>query len=425
MISTFRLGAHRVMEGLYKENAGAKEPCRAWIELDMENLRHNLRILRGHIPACCQLMPAVKADAYGHGAVEIARELNAVGIRAFCVASADEGVRLRRHGIQGDILVLGYTHPNYFEGLIKFNLTQTVVDAGYAQQLNNYGRQINVHLKIDTGMHRLGVRSEKEDEILQIFACKNLRVTGIYTHLCADNAGRLTSCAYTQGQIDRFYAVLARIEAQGFKRPKTHIQSSYGVFDQPDLSCDYARTGIAIYGMLSSSADTESYHTGLRPVLSLKARVSTVKSLYAGETAGYGLAFTAPSDMKMAVLSIGYADGIPRSLSCGVGHVLINGQKAPVAGRVCMDQMLVDISGIDGVKQGDTAVIIGVSGEAEITACDIAEQSGTIANEILSRLGRRLERLVLHRTQGVPLPPQRRLKRALRRGILPLTAAHL
>ena len=292
---------------------------------------------------------------------------------------------------------MGYTHPEQFSLLIKYGLTQTVLDLDYAELLNGFGEKLVVHVKIDTGMHRLGERSENIDKILRVFKCKNLVINGIYTHLCAVDSDRQTDKDFTQMQIDNFYRVLSKIEEQGFALPKAHIQSSYGIFNRPDLSFDYARVGIALYGMLYTLNDTERYNTGLRPVLSVKTRVSAVKTLFAGETVGYGLAFTAPHNMRIAALTFGYADGIPRCLSCGIGHVLINGQKAPVVGRICMDQMMVDVTGIEGVRQGDIAVIIGKSGKAEITACEIAERAGTVSTEVLSRLGTRLERAFLSR----------------------------
>ncbi|MCL2528435.1 MAG: serine racemase VanT catalytic subunit [Defluviitaleaceae bacterium] len=369
---------------------------RAWAEIDISSLRHNVDVLRGLLPKNCTLMPAVKANAYGHGAVEISRELNTYGIKAFCVAAAREGAVLRKNGIKGEILVLGYTHPGDFNLLDKYSLTQTVVDYNHAMALNSYGKTIMAHVAIDTGMRRIGERSENVSEIANIFKCKNLIINGIYTHCNVIDSRNPSDINFTNDQIQKFYSVLNQLKLQGVKLPKVHIQSSYGVFNYPHLSCDYARVGIALFGMLSTRSDTESYNTGLRPVLSVKTRISAIKTVTKGEPVGYGLAFTAEHDMKIAVLAIGYADGVPRSLSCGTGYVLINGQKAPVVGRVCMDQMMVDVTGIIKAKQGSTAVIIGKSGNAEITACQVAEQAGTIANEILSRLGERLERRIIN-----------------------------
>ncbi|MBP8640308.1 MAG: serine racemase VanT catalytic subunit [Oscillospiraceae bacterium] len=366
---------------------------RAWIELDMDNLRHNCELLRGLLPDNCRLMAALKANAYGHGAVAIARELNTMDVNAFCVASLCEGVELRKNGIKGEILILGYTHPNEFYLLKKHRLTQTVLDAEYAKALNCYRHKLHVHIGIDTGMHRLGERCENTDSIIEMFRYKNLVIDGMFTHLCASDSRETPFQEYTNAQILLFDSVVNKIKAQGFKCPKLHIQSSYGLFNYPKTNCDYARIGIALYGMLSTKADTDKCDADLRPVLSVKARVSMVKNLAGGEFSGYGLAFEAPVNMKIAVLSIGYADGIPRNLSCGKGYVLLSGKRAPIIGRICMDQMTVDVSGIPKVKANDVAVIIGESENEIITVGDIALQSGTISNEILSRLGGRLGRV--------------------------------
>jgi serine/alanine racemase len=378
-----------------KNNLAPFKLGRAWIELDMESLRYNVNLLRGILPESCELMPAVKANAYGHGAVLICRELNKLGVRNFCVASVTEGAELRRGRIRGDILVLGYTHPKQFHLLKQYHLTQTIIDHNYATVLNGYGKKLEVHIKVDTGMHRLGERSENIDKILQIYNYNNLAVSGIYTHLCAADLEGDEGKAFTQAQIDKFNAVLSGITEKGYPRPKAHIHGSYGVFLNNTNMYDYARVGIALYGMLSGQGDAETRNAALRPVLSIKARICAVKTVFANEPAGYGLAFTAVRDTPIAILAIGYADGIPRDLSGGAGYALINGCEAPVVGRVCMDLMAVDITGIENVYSGDIAVIIGKSGAKEITACDMAKQAGTISNEILSRLSVRLERVVI------------------------------
>lgn len=368
-----------------------KDTGRAWIELNMNNLRHNLNIVRSRLPETCQIMACVKADAYGHGAVKICRELNALGVRAFCVVSIMEGVKLRKRHIEGEILILGYTPSEQFPLLIKHGLTQTVIDYDYAELLNSFGEKLTVHVKIDTGLRRLGERSDNLDKIIKIFGCKNLNITGIFTHFSAEsdlNTGK----DFTQKQLEQFYLIRAEIEKRGFTQLKAHVQNSYGILNRPDLAFDYARIGKALYGTLNDSNDADKYDVELRPVLSLKARVSVVKSVFAGEYVGYGFSFTAPKDMKIAVLTIGYADGLPRNLSCGVGWVLIDGCRVPVIGCICMDKTTVDITDIENVKRGDTAVVIGKSGGVEITACDVAEQAGTISTEILSRLSGRIER---------------------------------
>ena len=367
---------------------------RAWIELDRNSLRENVRSLKSLLPPGCELMPVVKANAYGHGAVLISKELNRLGIRSFCTATVSEGIELRRGGIKGEILILGYTHPEQFPMLEKYSLTQSVIDLSYARLLNSYGGKIRVHIKIDTGMHRLGERAERTEAIRHIFRLDHLVIKGIFTHLCADETNAGPDRGYTLKQVHAFFAVLTDLKKHGCGFGKVHLLASYGLINYPEYAEDYVRIGIALYGVLSSRTDMEKCPVRLSPVLSVKARVAVIKDLYAGEAAGYGLQYVAENDRKIAVLSIGYADGIPRSLSCGNGQVLIHGAAAPVVGRICMDQMLADITDIPDVKTGDIAVIIGKSGQKEITAYDLAEESGTIANEVLSRLGGRLNRIL-------------------------------
>jgi len=368
---------------------------RAWIEISRENLRHNVNELNSLLPYGCQLMPAIKANAYGHGAVLVAKELNSLGVSSFCVATVLEGVELRRNGIKGEILILGYTHPKQFFLLRKYHLIQTVIDYSYAKVLNAYGKKVKVHLKIDTGMHRLGERSEKIDDICNIFNCKNLLVEGAYTHLCADDTTLTQEKAFTMKQGTAFFEVISKLKELGYICLKVHLQASYGLLNFPELSGDYARIGIALYGVLSNREDMFNRTIDLLPILSVKARIASIKDLFKGENAGYGLQYIANQDKKIAICAIGYADGLPRSMSCGNGKVLINGCEAPIIGRICMDQTLVDISDISNVMCGDIAVIIGKSGNSEISAYDLAEQAETITNELLSRLSARLERVMI------------------------------
>lgn len=368
---------------------------RAWIELDIDNLHQNVTTLMKLIPQGCRLMPAVKANAYGHGAVPISKELNRLGIKSFCVATISEGIELRRNGVKGEILILGYTHPEQFSMLRKYNLTQSVIDHSYARLLNSYGKRLKVHLKIDTGMHRLGERSERIDKICDILSCNNLIIEGTFTHLCSDETRSEADLKFTMAQAAAFYNLVDEVGKRGYSCGKVHLLASHGLINYPELAGDYARIGIALYGVLSSRTGLENCPIKLHPVLSIKARVVLTKDLYAGEAAGYGLQYVSERNSKIAVLSIGYADGIPRSLSCGHGKVLINGNEAPIVGHICMDQMLVDITNIPSVKSGDIAVVIGKSGQYEITAYDLSEASGTITNELLSRLGSRLNRILL------------------------------
>lgn len=368
---------------------------RAWIELDRAALRNNVEQLQKLLPPGCTLMPAVKANAYGHGAVLIARELNALGIGAFCVATVFEGAELRQKGVAGEILILGYTHPRYVPLLIRYHLTQTILDRAYALELNACAQNVRVHIKIDTGMHRLGVEDKDLKEIQQIFGCAHLRVTGAYTHLYEDDLSLPADRAAALAQSRAFYRAVGSLNGAGCQIPKVHLLASGGLLHCSEIGGDYARAGIALYGQLSTKEEWRKTEYNLEPVLSLKARIALVKNIRQGDGAGYGHQFRAARDTRIAVVSIGYADGLPRSLSNGVGAALVRGHAAPVVGRICMDQTLLDVTDISGAAPGDTAVLIGRSGSLEITACDIAEQAGTISNEILSRLGARLERIAV------------------------------
>lgn len=374
----------------------ASPTSRAWIELDLDALRQNVALLQKCVPDGCRLMPAVKANAYGHGAIPIARELNRLGIDCFCVACAAEGIELRRAGITGEILILGYTHPTEFSLLCRYRLTQSVTDYAYAEKMQQSGIRLHVHIAVDTGMHRLGIRCEDIEHIAAVYQMKNLLVDGIFTHLSACDSAAPDCHAFTESQILAFRQVVKALSQEGISCKGIHLLSSYGMLNYPEAAESYVRPGIALYGLFSTEDDTRNLHElcPLKPVLSLKARVASVRALYAGESVGYGLAFTADHDMQVAVLSIGYADGLPRELSCGNGSVLIDGQRAPIVGRICMDQTLIDVSQLSDVKQGDTAVLIGVSGSEQITAGELAGKCHTIANELLSRLGSRLERIM-------------------------------
>jgi serine/alanine racemase len=368
---------------------------RAWAEINLTNLRHNVKALREILPAGSELMAVVKANAYGHGDVEIAANLNHIGVSSFAVATIDEGIRLRTHGIKGDILILGYTLPERAVELVRHHLTQTAIDYDHAKQLNAFGKPMAVHIKINTGMNRLGESCNRTAEIDKILRCQNLEVCGIFTHLCVADSTQTGDIEFTTNQIYSFYAVQDRLRQLGHTLPKVHIQSSYGVLNYPELQCDYARIGIALYGALSSPDDKTKLQLDLRPVLALKARVALIRTITAGEGVSYGRQFMAQRDTRVAVISIGYADGLPRNLSYEKAYVLIRGCRAPIIGRICMDQLTVDITDIPVVKRGDIATLIGKDGSEKITAEQVAANAGTITNELLSRLGTRLERIFI------------------------------
>ena len=384
------------IENQLKKN-GPSKTGRAWKEINLDALKKNKREIQKNLPHGCELMAIVKANGYGHGSVLISKTLQKIGVEAYGVATLKEGVALRKNGIKGEILILGLTHPEDFDCLIKYHLTQTVLDYEYANILNQLGKKIPVHIKIDTGMHRLGEEYNHLEKIEPIFSMKNIIVKGIFTHLCVSDSTKEEDITYSNLQIQRFFQVVSWLKEKGYDTGKLHYQSSYGIVNYKDSRCDLARVGIILYGVFSDHTPKKTI-LNLQPVLSIKARVAMVRELGKNESVSYGRIFTSPKDMKVAVITIGYADGIPRNIS-EEGYVLIHGRRAPIIGRICMDQLMVDITHIESVKSGDIATVIGKDGEEQITCEEFAKWCNTITNEILSRLGDRLEQVYIKRVK--------------------------
>jgi alanine racemase len=362
---------------------------RAWREIDRQALVHNARTLQAALAPGCRLMAVVKADAYGHGAVPTARCLAQAGVDAFAVACLAEGIALRRAGVAGQILILGYTPPEQAPLLARWRLTQAVADAAHGRALAARGVPLEVHLALDTGMHRLGIPAEDTRAIGAMYQLANLRITGVFSHLCVSDSLRPEDTAYTRAQLAAFARAVAWIRAQGYSPGQTHIQASYGIWNLPPQPCALARAGIALYGVSSSGADTRR-QLDLRPVLALRARVASVRTLAAGEGAGYGLAFRAAGETRLAAVTIGYADGLPRALAQQGGQVLLHGVRCPMVGRLCMDQLLVDVTAVPQAAPGDRVTLIGADGGQVIRAEEVAARCGTITNELLARLSPRL-----------------------------------
>lgn len=375
---------------IYKPKKHNTDKDRAYLEIDLKNLEHNVRVLKNAMPPHCELMAVAKAECYGHGMYGTTVYLNQIGVSAFAVATIDEGIRLRKYGISGEILIMGYTSPMRAKELCKYKLTQTLIDYEYSLRLDEQGYKVTAHIKVDTGMHRLGFDADDTKEIVTAFSLKNIEITGIFTHLCSADSRAEEDVDFTRKQIGKFYNSLDNLRKSGIRIPKVHIQSSYGLLNYPEIKSDYVRAGIALYGVLSSPNDETKLKLDLRPVLSLKARVVLLRKIRKGETVGYSRAFTTSRDSLIAILPIGYADGFPRNLSCGKSIVLICGQKAPIIGKICMDQLAVDVTDISNIKIGSIATLIGKDENDEIAAPTVAENSESITNELLSRMGRRL-----------------------------------
>lgn len=363
---------------------------RAWREIDLAALRRNAAALQECLGQSCRLMAVVKAEAYGHGGVLCAKTLQKAGINAFAVATLSEAVELRKAGIHGIILILGYTHPSQARALRFWRLTQTVVDAEHARSLEKMRVPLHIHIAVDTGMHRLGVPDHDLAALRGIYRSKYLKVDGIFSHLCVSDSLTEEDVRYTAQQAERFYHTVEAVERiPGCSAGKIHLQASYGALNLPPQPCDYGRMGIALYGVYSDDAPVRR-DVDLQPVLSLRARIASVRILETGERAGYGLAFVARRRTKLAVATIGYADGLPRDWPEKGGKVLLHGVYVPAVGRLCMDQMLLDVTDVPNVRQGDVITVIGRDGNACIRAETVARQCGTISNELLSRLGQRL-----------------------------------
>lgn len=377
-------------ERFWKRTKHCKETERAYIEINLDNLSHNAAVLQAAMPPKCVLMAVVKAESYGHGAYVIATHLEKIGVKSFAVATIDEGIKLRKCGIHGEILILGYTDVHRAKELKKYNLIQTLIDCTYAEQLERQAVPVRTHIKIDSGMHRLGFADNDPKSVQSVFSMKHLKVEGIFTHLCCCESLQPVDIAFTREQIRRFYKLLDCLKERGIPIPKLHIQSSYGLLNYPELKCDYIRAGISLYGTTSKPEDKTVLQLDLRPVLALKAKVILIRNVPKGEYVGYDRAFMTKRDSRIAILPIGYGDGFPRNLSRGNACVRVREYIVPIIGCICMDHIAIDITDADGVNVGDTATLIDNQGSSLLSAPEIAGHSGSISNELLSRMGARL-----------------------------------
>ena len=374
------------------------ETLRAWAEVDLDALAYNASQLRSALPGGCGLMAIMKADAYGHGAEASAKRLRREGVGAFAVATAHEGAGLRDAGVEGDILVLGYTHPEEAALLNGRSLAQLVADGAHAKALDDAGYKLEVHIAVDTGMHRLGFDYTDVDGMERVYNYNNLAVRGVATHFAVSDSLLDSDVAFTKLQIERYNSVLESLRLRGRDVGARHAQASSGILNYPGMECDYARAGIALYGVKALHAGTVT-DLPLRPVLSLRARIAQVRRIGAGESVSYGRAFYAENPIRLATVNIGYADGVPRQMSGNGGVCLVRGERVPIAGRICMDMLMLDVTGVDTAEPGDIVTLIGLDGGEEIRCEDVARSSGTITNDILCRLGKRLPRVYIENVE--------------------------
>lgn len=366
---------------------------RTYITIDLEAFRQN--ILNIYAFSNVPMIAVIKTDGYGHGAVRLAKELEQFSfVWGYAVATIEEAVELREAGLKKRILILGYVFPEAYETVIQNQITPTVFDTESAELLNReaqkQGKKIPVHIKVDTGMARIGLPAAKEgiETVKKIAALGYLTIEGIFTHLAkADEWDH----APAQQQIDRFKAFCGELERDGIVVPLKHCANSAGILEFESAKMDLMRAGIIIYGLVPSDevpADT----VALKPVLSWKSAVTYVKTLPAGVPVSYGGTYITSGETKVATIPVGYGDGYPRLLS-NHGAVLIRGKRAPIIGRVCMDQFMVDVTKIEGVRRGDTVILIGSDQEEEIRIEELAKLCGTIHYEIACNINKRVPRI--------------------------------
>lgn len=368
---------------------------RTWTEIDLSNLEHNYRALRAMLPQGCRFLGVVKADAYGHGAVQVARRLETLGAEYLAVACLDEALELRQAGITTPILILGYTPTERAEALLDNGITQTVYDVEMARALSNAaaaaGKTLKIHVKADTGMSRLGWLCGGEDQsaaveaIAQVCALPGLEAEGIYTHFANADGDE----DYTMLQFTRFLDLLEALKERGITFAIRHCAASAAALKFPCTHLDMVRPGIALYGHYPDPSCEGLDGPGLRPVMTLKTRVASVKAVPAGTPVSYGCTHVLDRETKLAALTIGYADGLPRLCSDKL-EVLIGGQRAPVVGRICMDMCMADVTGLD-VAPGDEVEVFGEHLPIE----DVAALAGTIQYELLCAVSPRVHRAYL------------------------------
>lgn len=360
--------------------------------IDHEALRWNLQQIRKKVGDRVKILSMVKANAYGHGAVAVARTLAAAGSDAFGVATLEEGVELRRGGIAAPILVLAGAYDDQLGDFLTHALTPVVHDVAALKRLETAAKrhdtQLEVHFKIDTGMGRLGFPAAEVDHWLpEVERLTALKVAGAFSHF---SHAESVDGVYTQTQLVNFEAVLERLRARHIVPPLVHFANSAATITLPSAYYDMVRPGIMLYGVYPAPAMASQIT--LKPVLAWKTRILQLKKVPAGTPVSYGQTFTTRRKSLIATLPLGYADGYPRLLS-NRGEVLVGGQRAPVAGRVCMDLTMVDVTDIRNVKQGDEVVLLGRQGNAEISAEEIAAWASTISYEILTSISARVPRV--------------------------------
>lgn len=377
-------------------------PDRVYAEIDLDAMNSNItQIIKKMEPA--KIMAVIKADAYGHGALRTVKELSDLGVYAFGVATAEEAITLRREGVTQPILILGYVFESSFDELIINNIDLTLFDIETAELLQKHAQKLRrtvlVHIKVDTGMGRLGLQPDDDsiEIIKKIDSFSNIRIDGMFTHFaCADSKDK----TFVNLQIEVFSDFVLRVKESGVELPIVHCFNSAAVmeFDRPLF--DMVRCGIIAYG-LKPSPEVEDNGISLRPVMSIKSRVTYVKKVGKGFPVSYGSTYITDKETEIATIPVGYADGYPRLLS-NKGRVIVNGSYANIIGRVCMDQFMIDVTGL-GVKRGDTVILLGSDGGKCISAEEIGDISGRFNYELICDINKRVPRVYIKNNEVVDI----------------------
>lgn len=365
-----------------------------WVEVNLDNIEYNLRNIQ-RIMKDKEIIAVVKADAYGHGAVDIAHVLSENGIKRFAVAVVTEAVELRRSGINGSILVLGYTPPSLYHMLLKYDVEQTIFDYETASKISKLAKtwykNVKIHIAVDTGMARIGFlyNDKSFEDLYKISMLPNIQIEGVYSHFSSADENDKT---YSNMQIERFNDFCSKMKSMGMDYNIRHISNSAGILNLPEVCYDAVRPGILLYGYYPSYETNKTID--LKPALSFKATIIYLKDLPEGECISYGRIYQTKSIEKIATLPFGYADGFSRILN-KKANVIINNRKVPVVGSICMDQCMVNVDSVPNVKIGDEVIIIGESVSEKITVEDLAKSLGTINYEVLCMIAKRVPRIYL------------------------------
>lgn len=373
---------------------------RTWAEINLDSLRHNANIIQKSLPSGTEMLAVVKADAYGHGDRAVSRELEDIGVSWFGVSNLEEGISLRAAGIRGQILIFGFTPPSLAKELAQHRIIQAVLGEEYARELGaaaiKAGVQVEGHLKLDTGMGRIGFVIGHDggglEPLAEACALPGLSITGAFSHFSSSDDLSEEGIAYTMEQTRRFSQAISGLRARGIPLPFCHLQNSAGIVSYPECRFSAVRAGIILYG--HSLPFLPGKGLDLRPVMSLRSTVAMVKTVKPGDCISYSRTFRAEREMRIATIPVGYADGYLRSFS-NRAEVIIRGKRCPVVGNVCMDQLMVDVSHIPGVQPEDVVTLAGRDGDEEITFAQLAELAGTIHYELLCLVGKRVPRVYL------------------------------